>query len=379
MVEFGKRLREECQQHPDWEEHCINYSALKRLIETKKHGRVSSYIGTSLDEAQLAVITAGYQYDENESFEEEDSTEEVMRFRYALDREIEKAVLFVLQEQGSIAAELDVLAGRRAKFVDYTYGLLQGSGLKDAQVRSAMNELKDIHCNYAMAARLVLRFVRFVDLNVSAVRKILKKHDKITKSKLSHYYMLAYTNEYVDTHLDQLYNDGGLSSLVATLRRAFGELHHLELQLQREVPKTNRGGRGSKSHRRFRSMPMSSRGSFTRQTIAFDSTSPSGHVSRSEHQSALVTAPKEPLMEMIQLSRDKLKHNIKFIDVVAAQALVFGDTTDEGADRPEISEMSDAQRISSFLNLMSTFLCEYHYGTTSACGQRLSSPQLNND
>lgn len=265
MVEFGKRLQDECKQHPDWERHCINYGGLKRLIETKKHGREPSYIiGSALDESQLAVITAGYQHDEHDSFEE-DATEEVMRFRYALDREIEKAVLFVLQEQGSIATELDALSSRRAKFVDYTYGLLQRSGLKDAQVRSAMNELRAIHRDYALAARLVLRFVRFVDLNVTgmqsfvhihspfidiqsyipvtAVRKILKKYDKITKSKLSHSYMLAYTNEYVDTHLDQLYNDGGLSSLLATLRRAFSELHHLELQLQQQdVQKVNRGG-----------------------------------------------------------------------------------------------------------------------------------------
>ena len=157
-----------------------------------------------------------------------------LQFWYSLDREIEQAVLYVLQTQGNIAYELEQLAMKRAAFADTTYTLVTKSASSRHNnnnsslrlINAALNELQEIHSGYITTARSILRFVSFVDLNVTAVRKILKKYDKLTKStnKLSHVYLSAYTNEYVDSHLDQLFNDGGLSSLVATLKRAFFEL-----------------------------------------------------------------------------------------------------------------------------------------------------------
>lgn len=89
MVEFGRRLHDACAQHGvAWTGHCIAYDDLKLVIENEKQ---SSSVSVAAD---------------TEASQQE--------FRYALDREIEKAVLFVLQEQGSIAAELERLAERRA-------------------------------------------------------------------------------------------------------------------------------------------------------------------------------------------------------------------------------------------------------------------------
>lgn len=86
MVEFGKRLKDACAEHGlSWAAHCIAYNDLKFLIENKKQAA-----GADTDDA---VVSSQHEL-----------------FRYALDREIEKAVLFVLQEQGGIAAELERLA-----------------------------------------------------------------------------------------------------------------------------------------------------------------------------------------------------------------------------------------------------------------------------
>lgn len=373
MVEFGKRLREECAQHgADWQQHCIDYGALKNLIaeNKKKKGRAVSF--DDKDEYISAVVAASsydHEYDDDLVVESPSS-----QFRYALDREIEKAVLFVLQEQGSIAKELDQLAVRRAKFVDTTYGLLRREGVSNVRlVSAALDELHEIHDGYAIAARSILRFVAFVDLNVTAVRKILKKHDKITKRKLSYTYLTVYMEEKVDSHLDQLYNDGGLSSLVVTLRRAFGELHHVELEL-RDVKQREEK---QQKHRRIKSMPLSAimggRGgppSHERQNSTMASSSSFVGNNIIGAKVALVTTPKEPLLQLIQMSRDKLKQNTKYVDFVAAQALMFEDSDEEEGQQTDSTDHSRAQRLSSLINLMSTFLyMTNYYIVAPTCGQ----------
>lgn len=98
----------------------------------------------------------------------------------------------------------------------------------------------------------------FVELNVTALRKILKKHDKnLPHHRLSATYFRQFPHRrrrqqgdgrddlpgsntggdsgdaYDDSlsHLDQLYHYGGLNALFLTLRRSFEELHQLELNL----------------------------------------------------------------------------------------------------------------------------------------------------
>ena len=365
MVEFGKRLSQECEAHgPDWESHCIDYGALKNLISKEKEKRkgrsISIDLGGAPPSATELVSLGAHQGDVVQG-----SSSPSLQFRYALDREIEKAVLFVLQEQGNIAADLDQLAIRRAKFVDKTCAYLRNnSGLsssnRDSLVTSATNELKHIHEGYAMAARSVLKFVAFVDLNVTAVRKILKKHDKVTKKKLSHTYLSTFTNEDVDSHLDQLYNDGGLSSLVVTLRRAFVELHHIELELMNANNKTMTpqraaaGGHGNqRNHRRIHSLPISAilggRGQHERQLTE------SGPFANGLMNKETITTQREPLLQMIQLSRDKLKQNTNYVDIVAAQALMFDNQDDDTSQEGPLSDMmTNSQRLSSMLNLLST-------------------------
>jgi SPX domain protein involved in polyphosphate accumulation len=90
MVEFGKKLRKACASHGiGWSSHCIAYNELKNLIKNNKSSNKQQSSSSSLLELQET-------------------------FRYALDCEIEKAVLFVLQEQGLAAAELERLADCRA-------------------------------------------------------------------------------------------------------------------------------------------------------------------------------------------------------------------------------------------------------------------------
>lgn len=367
MVEFGKRLQDACAQHGlSWAVHCIAYNDLKRLIERK----TLTVPGADADEASS----------QNELF------------RYALDCEIEKAVLFVLQEQGSIAAELERLAGRRALFIqtksqsnDTIKSVTSPSS--SARVKavttpprsssnksmSALDELRQIHEEYVTVAHDVMQFVKFIDLNVTAVRKILKKYDKKTKTKLSHNYLSAYANQYVDSHLDQLYHDGGLSSLVLSLKRAFDELHQVEMKLalNNEMQIQPSGGHYQNNHRRMNSLPAIS---LARVDLVESPPERQESAAYSTNRDQ-ITHDREPILQMIKISRERLKQNTKYVDIIAAQALLFD--AEEGSIEEEESITAEAmdgpskeQRISSMLNLASTFLyMANYYIVAPTCGE----------
>lgn len=224
MVEFGKRLAEECTQHGiEWQNHCIDYNELKNIIleakqqQQQQQQRTTTSIATATVTAThaksksqrnrtvsfdarnehdflfTAIRTSGGNdidnvnddplLDDNDNeYSSSLSTSLLissLQFRYALDREIEKAVLYVLQEQGSIALELDTLAVRRAGYADRIYMLVNNRGGDNAYgsssvassniiiINAALEELQQLHGGYVLVARSVLSFVAFVDLNVT--------------------------------------------------------------------------------------------------------------------------------------------------------------------------------------------------------------------
>ena len=444
MVEFGKRLQEECEQHgEDWQRHCIDYNTLKSIIvESKPKSKQTQLSSTSptnnistkhsknrsrtisfdaRNNLLLALATSdeddwedhrsytNYHHGNSRSQIESQSTSAAvqlssLQFRYALDREIEQAVLYVLQTQGNIAYELEQLAMKRAAFADTTYTLVTISASSHNNnnnslrlINAALNELQEIHSGYITTARSILRFVSFVDLNITAVRKILKKYDKLTKStKLSHVYLSAYTNEYVDSHLDQLFNDGGLSSLVATLKRAFLELYHIEctlltvkhnnsqdLRVGSEHQEKMRKNDTKNKHRRIQTdggLFSGGGGGMRAQQQQQHERNMSSSFIGSTATETLITTKNEPLLQLIQMSRDKLKQNTHYIEFVAAQALLFetgsddGDSTTGERRKVDASLMSNTQKISSMLNLLSTFLyMTNYYIVAPTCGKYAES------
>ena len=378
MVEFGKRLHDACDVHGlAWAGHCISYDDLKLLIESTKR----------------SVIAAAADDDDSEDVSSQHD------FRYALDREIEKAVLFVLQEQGSIAAELERLAERRAMFIQTAsqqLNIIEGKqqnslaspsssitvkeittpprrsrSSSSNKTMTSLDELQQIHQEYVTIARLdIIQLIKFIDLNVTCVRKILKKYDKKTKTKLSHSYLSAYSNQYIDSHLDQLYHDGGLSSLVVSLRRAFDELHQVEMKLALNNKQTlQRGGHyQNNNHRRMNSLPATA---LSRDMTVHERLPSSTHVANREQ----ITHDKEPILQMIRISRERLKQNTKYVDFIAAQALLFEESDEDDSMNDSITAdamvgPSRAQRISSVLNLSSTFLyMANYYIVAPTCGE----------
>jgi MFS family permease len=380
MVEFGKTL--ESARREEWFDYYIDYDRLKRMLNKahkkkikKDHSAANSLEMPDTDQEKKQQLQLQ---------EPLPSLLAVLNFRHALDQEIEKVVLFLLNQQGTIAAELGRLAHERNQCVEEVSILLQeyhaNNDVLSSSSKSARECLTETYQGYRAVANLVLAFVAFVELNVTAVRKILKKHDKNhPEHKLSRTYISTFTSA-ADSHLDQLYNYGGLSALVVTLNRAFSELHQMELNLQMMKEEiASQDSIGSEgvlmvaAHQD--SMPADRMIDPSNMTITLERGPP-------QNLTCEITCQREPLLDKINAARRRLQKSTNYVEVVAAQALMFEDD-DELDDSEGITEhpsgMSRAQKISSLLNLTSTFLYMANYyivaPTTGQYALRLGSSE----
>ncbi|CAN0265134.1 unnamed protein product, partial [Hapterophycus canaliculatus] len=77
----------------------------------------------------------------------------------------------------------------------------------------------DRHEIYCSIGRQIAELMRFLQLNVSGLRKILKKHDKQVRDKLIEKNYLSTRAEAKYSSMRQLYNNSGVMALVGSLRK----------------------------------------------------------------------------------------------------------------------------------------------------------------
>jgi SPX domain protein involved in polyphosphate accumulation len=92
--------------------------------------------------------------------------------------QIEKIVLFMIEQQGLIAARLEDLGKNKARLQDLP--LLQ--------------EIAELRQAYREVGLDLVKLLKFVDLNANAVRKILKKFDERLGYKFTDYYVKSRSN-----------------------------------------------------------------------------------------------------------------------------------------------------------------------------------------
>ncbi|KAG6431797.1 hypothetical protein SASPL_109881 [Salvia splendens] len=132
MVAFGKKLKE--RQLQEWEGYYINYKLMKK--------KVKNYTNQ---------IEAGSE------------RRHVLKdFSRMLDNQIEKIVLFMLEQQG-------LLASRIAQLNEQQEAL---------QERPDISKLSDLREAYRAVGQDLLKLLFFVEMNAIGLRKILKKFDK---------------------------------------------------------------------------------------------------------------------------------------------------------------------------------------------------------
>nr|CAB3447514.1 unnamed protein product [Digitaria exilis] len=258
MVNFGKRLM--ADQLEEWREYYINYKMMKK--------KVKQYV--------QQTQTGGK------------NREQVLKeFSRVLDDQIEKIVLFLLQQQGHLASRIETLGEQRAALME------QSDFSQISQLRDAYREV-----GYDL-----VKLLRFLDMNATGIRKILKKFDKRFGYKFTDYYVSTRAN-HPYSQLQQIFKQVGVVAVVGALSRNLAYL-------------------------------QDHRGSFS---------------SIYDHPSITI---KDPVIEQINHSVQKLTHSTNFLQFLGQHALIVPGDMQSGSD---LVDDQSYHFLSLLLNLVNTFL-----------------------
>ncbi|XP_010523060.1 PREDICTED: SPX domain-containing membrane protein At4g22990-like [Tarenaya hassleriana] len=178
MVAFGKKLKE--NQIQEWKGYYIDYKFLK-----KKVNRYSQ---------QLDVGT-------------QDPSFVLWDFSKMLDDQIQKVVLFLLEEQGLLAHRL----------------LSLGEQCSDLLQQGERASICKIEQGYRQVGQDLLRLVFFLEMNATGLRKILKKFDKRFGYRFTDYYVKTRAN-HPYSQLQQVFKQVGVGAVAGSISRNLAEL-----------------------------------------------------------------------------------------------------------------------------------------------------------
>lgn len=178
MVAFGKKLKE--RQIQEWQGYYINYKLMKKKVK------------------QYA------QQIENKTLERRQVLKDFSRM---LDNQIEKIVLFLLEQQG-------LLAGRLARLGEERNSIEQEPNI------ARMSQLREAYREVGMD---LLKLLYFVEINAVGLRKILKKFDKRFGYRFTDYYVKTRAN-HPYSQLQQVFKHVGIGAVVGAITRNLGDL-----------------------------------------------------------------------------------------------------------------------------------------------------------
>jgi SPX domain protein involved in polyphosphate accumulation len=191
-MHFGRALL--AQQYEPWARKYIDYNRLKSVLE---RGDAIPENNKFLSESTRCLSLVATS----------------LSFTSLFDEQLETVVYFFLQQQGDIASRFCQLRSEQHQLL-----------YQDLSERWI-----DLHKRLLDTALELLHLIRFVDLNCTAIRKILKKHDRITGRRLSEKYL---SNHERAPLLSPLFEHGGLDALSKIVEDFFDELFLMQRQMQ---------------------------------------------------------------------------------------------------------------------------------------------------
>ncbi|CAJ1977000.1 unnamed protein product [Sphenostylis stenocarpa] len=178
MVAFGKKLKE--RQIQEWQGYYINYKLMKKRV--KQYGQ----------QIQLGTL---------------DRRHVLKDFSRMLDNQIEKTVLFLLEQQGHLASRIAKL----------------GEEHEIIQQEPRLSRIAELQEAYRAVGQELLKLLFFVEVNAVGLRKILKKFDKRLGYKFTDYYVKTRAN-HPYSQLQQVFKHVGFGAVVGALSRNLHEL-----------------------------------------------------------------------------------------------------------------------------------------------------------
>lgn len=248
-------------QLEEWKEYYINYKMMKK--------KVKQYV----------------QQTQNGGRNREQVLKEFSRM---LDDQIEKIVLFLLQQQGHLASRIEKLGEERALLMEQA----------DA---SQISELREAYREVGID---LMKLLRFVDMNATGIRKILKKFDKRFGYKFTDYYVSTRAN-HPCSQLQQIFKQVGIVAVVGALSR----------------------------------------------NLAFLQDHQGNFPSIYDHPSITL---KDPIIEQINHSVQKLTHATNLLQFIGQHALIIPEDMHSGSE--DLVDDQSYHFMSLLLNLANTFL-----------------------
>ncbi|XP_024986160.1 SPX domain-containing membrane protein At4g22990-like [Cynara cardunculus var. scolymus] len=178
MVAFGKKLKD--RQIEEWQGYYINYKLMKKRV--KQYAR----------QIEMGDLERRYVLKD---------------FSRMLDSQIEKIVLFLLEQQGLLASRIANLG-------------------EEQDLLQTEPDLPKIAClreSYRDIGRDLLKLLFFVEINAIGLRKILKKFDKRLGYRFTDYYVKTRAN-HPYSQLQQVFKHVGLGAVVGAISRNLAEL-----------------------------------------------------------------------------------------------------------------------------------------------------------
>jgi cyanate permease len=367
-MKFGKKLLD--QQYGPWVSYYLNYEQLKDVLE--KSSRDDSLYSHHAESDSHADYSLTSSLPFTSSMKHHPVTAEFLSVFHV---QLEKMLLFVVQEQGRIATELLTCRHR-------------------AHTATTEDEFNEIYAGYQQAGEKILRLVQFLDLNVTGIRKILKKHDKCMSVKLSKAFFLNRSggvrlrgSRLVEPLLVQDHTLGALTTILegGFLELAWNRQQTADMLLMsvpqtvRKVPQHQRlssdptllANIASDSHSIPR--PPTKKAPRLSWTPACSSKLPDSHgtalssSSIGAMQRTFLWDPShvrkrtsnELILLRIQAARNRLEESSSFVGMLANTLLMDG--YPQVLEQEEEDEDLTATPVSDFLNLLSTFLHMTNY------------------
>jgi hypothetical protein len=348
-MQFGKKLL--LLRHPPWALYYIDYALLKELL-------------LCLDQPQRPLQKVQEDEEANQYYNKHptDVPDLTSVFQYRLDAQIETIVLFLVQEQGEVAYRLQelikkqrtipVLSGQSVSSISLDETPIPAPTLPSVE---ATEELETLSNELYKIAEHLLHLVQFIDLNVTGIRKILKKHDKITRTRLSSAYF-----HHQNDNLSPLLRDDTIASLVRRVEEAWREQ-----QKRIAVPASLDRSRAGKKHAKGKDRAKGGNIKSSVSTGALDLTRMKSSASTGALDLATYQHPVQTMISMIAVARRHLKKSSEFANMLAAPMMLMDSSSDSPSDEMagenEFDFYESPSRMSNVLNLMSTFLYMANY------------------
>ncbi|KAJ4877325.1 SPX domain-containing membrane protein [Raphanus sativus] len=182
MVAFGKYLQR--KQTEEWRGYYINYKLMKQKVK---------------------------QYAEQISGGSQHPRHVLKDFSRMLDTQIEKTVLFMLEQQGLLAGRLSTLRETHDAVLE----------------QPDISKIVELRESYRDVGRDLLQLLKFVELNAIGLRKILKKFDKRFGYRFADYYVKTRAN-HPYSQLQQVFKHVGVGAVVGAISRNLHELQENE-------------------------------------------------------------------------------------------------------------------------------------------------------